>query len=141
MLSKAVAALFAGVLLTPFTCVRAQTPLNSDDLAISSERQNGTKVPNTYIVRLKSTEAGIDKRSLQPQKEFHRLSQQAEVSYTTRETYTDSTLFVGLSLTLDKDDDIQALKDMDNVLGVWPVVTIPRPAAAISMSNVHERYV
>lgn len=88
-------------------------------------------VPSTYIVQLKAETNGLLRRSDIPHVEFHRLSKKADLDYTTRQTYSDSAIFVGLSLTLKNDADLQALKAMDNVIGVWPVQKIPRPLAAI----------
>jgi len=88
-------------------------------------------IPSTYIVQLKSEEKGLLRRSDGSHEEFHRLSKKADLDYTTRQTYSDSAIFVGLSLTLKNDADLQALKALDNVIGVWPVQKIPRPMAAI----------
>lgn len=112
----------------------------ADGVMLSSGPQNTTIVPGTYIVQLKSTGTGLGRRNFASHNEFFRLSKRADLTYTTRETFADSSLFVGLSLTLDSSSDLQALKDLDNVLEVWPVMTMPRPLAAISTSTTPKRY-
>ncbi|RDW58328.1 hypothetical protein BP5796_12258 [Coleophoma crateriformis] len=93
---------------------------------------NATTIPNTYIVQLQPLTQGILnplKPDLRPHEEFHKRA--AGLSYTTRRTYDDQSLFVGLSLTLDNDDDLQTLKQISTVLGTWPVIQIPRPLATV----------
>jgi hypothetical protein len=100
-------------------------------------------VPNTYIVQLKNEDGvlGVSKRSFDSHNKFHRLSKKAAISYDTRETYADPALFVGLSLTLNNDADVQALKDLENVVGLWPVRSILRPSAAIPLGDmIHTGY-
>jgi len=96
-----------------------------------SSRKAPQVIPSTYIVQLKKEENGLLRRSDGSHAEFHRLSKRADLDYTTRQTYSDSAIFVGLSLTLSNDADLQALKALDNVIGVWPVLKVPRPLAAI----------
>ena len=98
---------------------------------LRNSRKAPDVVPSTYIVQLKTLEKGLLRRSDASHAEFHRLSKKAALDYTTRQTYSDSAIFVGLSLTLKNDADLQALKALDNVIGVWPVQKIPRPLAAI----------
>ncbi|KAH6707554.1 peptidase S8/S53 domain-containing protein, partial [Leptodontidium sp. MPI-SDFR-AT-0119] len=50
--------------------------------------------------------------------------------YSVRETFSEESVFVGLSLSL-HGGDVQALKDLKNVAAVWPVKTVPAPSAAL----------
>lgn len=110
-----------GPLILPNT---STTPVKAGNHAISPI------LPNTYIVQLQ-TSGGSTKRDLDPHSEFHQTAKRdAGLSYTTRQSYADQSLFVGLSLTLDNDDDLETLKTLETVAGVWPVVTVDRPAAA-----------
>jgi hypothetical protein len=116
--------------------------LDEVDTPSSSTRNREAKtsiLPKTYIVQLKAEENGLTRRSDESHAKFHRLSKKAELDFSTRQTYSDSALFVGLSLTLADDSDLQTLTGLDNVIGVWPVVSIHRPLAAIpaGMGYVH----
>ncbi len=103
-----------------------------------SERPRGPILPNAYIVQLQNSGAVV-KRGLDLHAEFHRMAKRdAGLSYTTRQTYADESLFLGLSLTLADDADLEALKALDSVAGVWPVVEISRPSAAVQAKPVEK---
>jgi subtilisin family serine protease len=99
---------------------------NSPIIPPTNRSSNGPIVPNTYIVQLISGE------ELDPHAQFHRKAKRdVGLSYTTRQTFTQESLFLGLSLTLDSDDDLAALKSLESVANVFPVVEFARPAAFI----------
>ena len=84
----------------------AQEPKLFEELKAPDPKSRSTSavvIPNTYIVQLKTEESGLTRRSDGSHTEFRRLSKKAELDYETREVYSDSTLFVGLSLTLSND--------------------------------------
>jgi subtilisin family serine protease len=84
-------------------------------------------IPKTYIVQLK-TDPSLLKRSAAT---AHAAFQQAakDLKYSTRQIYNDETIFSGLSLTLESDDDLPVLAAIDNVVGIWPVTLVKRPSA------------
>ncbi|KAL2062880.1 hypothetical protein VTL71DRAFT_5952 [Oculimacula yallundae] len=87
-------------------------------------------VAGAYIVQLE-TAGSLTKRASDLHSEFHLMARQdAGLDYAVRETFSDESIFVGLSLNL-KGGDIQALKDLKNVAAVWPVRTVPAPSAAL----------
>lgn len=91
-------------------------------------------VPTAYIVQLKA-EGPLTKRAADLHDDFHlRARGEAGLDYTIRETFSEDSLFVGLSLNLNG-GDLQALKDLKNVAAVWPIHTIARPSAAIQRKS------
>lgn len=68
-------------------------------------------VPGGYIVQLEA-EGSLTKRAADLHNEFHLLARQdAGLDYSVRETFSEESVFVGLSLNL-HDGDVQALKDL-----------------------------
>lgn len=104
---------------------------------------NATIIDKTYIVQLKNLQHGIQipsKRDvLDLHEQFHQSTKRAALAYATRQTYDSPSLFVGLSLTLNNDNDLQTLKGLDNVVGVWPVQTIARPSAAVQLGHLSKK--
>lgn len=105
-----------GAVSVPFTTSNAGTSDTSNPI-----------IPKTYIVQLK-TDPSLLKRSAGT---AHAAFQQAakDLKYSTRQTFNDETIFSGLSLTLESDDDLAALSAIDNVAGIWPVTLVKRPSA------------
>jgi hypothetical protein len=81
-------------------------------------------VTNAYIVKLKSS-ADLAVRSLNAHDEFHKRAI-ASIDYTTRHEYADEALFLGLSLSLLDNNDLQSLRDMEDAEQVWPVYSVER---------------
>jgi hypothetical protein len=136
----------ATTLFTPFVLGSAlpwdaSTPVTNSALAPVN---NAAVVANTYIVQLKSLQHGLkdpSKRSIDAHELFHEHAKRQSLTYTTGQVYDQPKIFLGLSLTLTSDDDLQALKDLDNVQGVWPVSMVPRPAAALDLGHLSKRIV
>ncbi|KAK0122871.1 hypothetical protein ONS96_009897 [Cadophora gregata f. sp. sojae] len=104
-------------------------PLSADSKK-SAGKPQAKVVDGAYIVQLK-TERSLTKRAADIYSEFHLLARKdAGLDYEVRQTFSEESVFVGLSVNL-RGGDVQALKDLNNVAAVWPVRTIPAPSAAL----------
>jgi len=86
----------------------------------SAGKPQAKVVDGAYIVQLE-TQGSLMKRAADLHNEFHLLARKdAGLDYEVRETFSEESVFVGLSLNL-HGGDVQALKDLKNVAAVWPV--------------------
>jgi len=119
-------------------------PLTSDRNALSALSPAGKKaagkpqakiVPNAYIVQLQSP-GSITKRASDLHEEFHALARRdPSLDYSVRQNFSSDSVFVGLSLTLHA-GDVDSLKAMNNVAGVWNVKRVAAPSAAIERAPI-----
>ncbi|KAH9219415.1 peptidase S8/S53 domain-containing protein [Leptodontidium sp. 2 PMI_412] len=101
-------------------------------LSAESKKSAGKPQPKVvtgaYIVQLE-TEGSLTKRTADLHKNPFYVVFDIGL-YSVRETFSEESVFVGLSLSL-HGGDVQALKDLKNVAAVWPVKTVPAPSAAL----------
>lgn len=64
-----------------------------------------------------------------PSSSFHNICGAKGLKYSTRHTFSDDDLFLGLSLTVEDDADLATLASIESVAGIWPVLSVPRPSA------------
>lgn len=84
--------------------------------------------PQKYILKFHTE--GLTKRDGNPHSVFHKRAQSSGLIYSTRQTYNNEGIFVGLSLTL-HNGTIEDLKNLENVAKVWPVKNVGRPTAVM----------
>ncbi|CAG8950797.1 hypothetical protein HYFRA_00003013 [Hymenoscyphus fraxineus] len=140
------AVLFTGNVLSNPSFSTGPIPKSSNNFAPpSSESKKALGkpqpryVPNGYIVQLQS-DGPLAKRALDLHEDFHLMAKRLDgIDYSIRETFLEDKIFVGLSLTL-KAGDVQALKSLKNVANVWPIKTIPAPAAVVRRAPLTRRY-
>ncbi|RFU27661.1 hypothetical protein B7463_g8655, partial [Scytalidium lignicola] len=93
-----------------------------------------TIIPNAYLVQLKNDSAvpssSVLGRNLDPHSMFHRRA--AHLDYNVRTEFTNPKLFYGLSITVKQNisaDEIeQQLKDIPDVVSIWPVYLVKAPS-------------
>ncbi|CZT11562.1 uncharacterized protein RAG0_15661 [Rhynchosporium agropyri] len=107
----------------------ALTPISAESKKAAGKPQPKV-VAGAFIVQL-GTGSSLTKRASDLHNEFHLTARQdAGLNYSVRETFSEESIFVGLSLDL-HGGDIQALRNLKNVAAVWPVKTVPAPSAAL----------
>lgn len=97
-------------------------------------------VPNAYIVELVSNANSINGRSVEgAHAQFHKRAAEEKVDYQVRREFTDPSLFHGLSINLEKDEDKGTLERLPEVKKVWPVVelSLPKPVGLPELSEVN----
>lgn len=93
-------------------------------------KPHASQVPNAYIIQLESR-APVPKKASDILEEFHSLARRdSSLNYSIRQTFSSESIFVGLSLTL-HDGEVNTLKGMKNVAGVWNVGLVSSPSAAL----------
>jgi subtilisin family serine protease len=104
---------------------------NSPIIPPTNRSSRGPIVPNTYIIQLYAD------GELDPHAQFHgKAKRDAGLSYTIRQTYKNEALFLGLSLTLNSDDDLETLKSLESVANIFPVVEFARPSAVMGTKSL-----
>ncbi|KAH7323819.1 peptidase S8/S53 domain-containing protein [Rhexocercosporidium sp. MPI-PUGE-AT-0058] len=137
VLLLAAALLAANVFSNPTSFLPGPISRKADAVApLSAESKKSAGKPQpkvvagAYIVQLE-TKGSLARRAADLHNEFHLIARQdAGLDYSVRETFSEESVFVGLSLNI-HEGDVQALKDLKNVAAVWPVKTVPAPSAAL----------
>jgi subtilisin family serine protease len=107
---------------------RVSTEQEIPDFRASAELPEFEVVPGAYIVSLRSGARLAGRRDFSDaHASFQRRAASVDINYQIREEYRDAELFYGLSLTLEDEDDVDALKDLPEVENVWPVTVIQAP--------------
>jgi subtilisin family serine protease len=85
-------------------------------------------VPKAYIVELESRVANLDGRSEENlRSRFHRRAQEQKLEYKIRREFVDDSLFHGLSIDIQRAEDVATIENLSEVKRVWPVIELPLP--------------
>jgi predicted ribosomally synthesized peptide with SipW-like signal peptide len=115
----------------------ARIASNDDDV---EETPGPNVVPKAYIIELESKAKSLDGRSTEgTHAQFHKRAAEEDLDYRVRQEFTDASLFHGLSIELESDEDKAALEALPEVKRVWPVIemTLPKPVGVPSLSEVN----
>ncbi|KAH7360268.1 subtilisin-like protease [Rhexocercosporidium sp. MPI-PUGE-AT-0058] len=85
-------------------------------------------IPKAYIIQLKPG-SGLVRRGLDEHSIFHKRAS-AGIDYTTRQEFKNPDLFFGLSIQVKDNANETTIKEIPNVLKVWPVRMIQRPVVS-----------
>jgi subtilisin family serine protease len=97
-------------------------------------------VPKAYIIELEPKAKSLDGRSEgNTHARFHKRAEEENVDYRVRREFTDASLFHGLSIDVESDEDLEALERLPEVKKVWPVVemSLPKPVGIPSLSELN----
>lgn len=93
----------------------------------NSKNSTTVIVPNAYVVQLEPN-SGLTKRGQDAHSRFHKRASES-IEYSVRHEFHDPSLFFGLSIQVKDNSNESSLLAISNVMAVWPVRIIPRPAA------------
>ena len=111
----------------------------SSDTKYNQDATSGLNiVPCAYIVELESKVSSIEGRSTQrAHAQFHKRAADENVDYRVRQEFSDESLFHGLSINVESNEDKAALERLPEVKRIWPVVemSLPNP---VGMPNLQD---
>lgn len=149
MLFSNVGLLVLGLLPRSALCIdQSQGFIANDSVALHSmppadkkavDKPRASLIPNAYIIQLES-QGSVSKHASDLIEAFHSfVSRNSSIDYSVRQTFSSESIFVGLSLIINS-GDVNTLKGIENVVGVWNIGFVSSPSGTIRHIPLAQRY-